>query len=63
MRWRKASYSSNGQDSCVELARVASWGQVAVRDSKDPDGDQHRLSVDVAARLFTEIKAGQHDLR
>jgi len=35
--WRKASYSSNGGASCVEVARNLP-GVVAVRDSKDPAG-------------------------
>jgi Domain of unknown function (DUF397) len=35
--WRKASYSSNGGGSCVEVARNLP-GVVAVRDSKDPGG-------------------------
>jgi hypothetical protein len=36
--WRKSSHSSGGgeQTDCVELAELA--GQVAMRDSKDPDG-------------------------
>lgn len=33
--WRKSSHSSNN-DNCVEIAVV--HGQVAVRDSKDPNG-------------------------
>jgi hypothetical protein len=36
MDWRKSSYSSN-QGNCVEVATGAP-GEVAVRDSKDPDG-------------------------
>jgi hypothetical protein len=35
--WRKASYSSNGGASCVEVARNLP-DVVAVRDSKDPAG-------------------------
>jgi hypothetical protein len=35
--WRKSSHSSNGGQSCVEVARNLP-GVVAVRDSKDPDG-------------------------
>ena len=33
--WRKSSSSNAGND-CVEVA--AAWGDVAVRDSKDPAG-------------------------
>jgi hypothetical protein len=35
--WRKASYSSNGGATCVEVARNLP-DVVAVRDSKDPGG-------------------------
>lgn len=33
MKWRKASYSSNGGGNCVEVGQVP--GIVAVRDTKD----------------------------
>lgn len=37
MQWRKSSFSGgDGQGDCVEIAWPAP--QVAVRDSKDPDG-------------------------
>ena len=35
-RWRKASRSDGAGGNCVEAAAVS--GQVAVRDSKAPDG-------------------------
>jgi Domain of unknown function (DUF397) len=35
LQWRKARRSVNN-GACVEVARVN--GQVAIRDSKDPDG-------------------------
>lgn len=35
--WHKSGHSSNGGNSCVEVA-VNLPGVVAVRDSKDPDG-------------------------
>jgi hypothetical protein len=34
--WRKLSHSGSDGGECVELARME--GEVAVRDSKDPDG-------------------------
>jgi Domain of unknown function (DUF397) len=34
--WRKSSFS-NGQSNCVEVAFLPD-GEVAVRDSKNPDG-------------------------
>ncbi|MGI5436666.1 DUF397 domain-containing protein [Streptomyces shenzhenensis] len=33
--WRKSSYSSTNGGDCVEVADLG--GQVAVRDSKDPE--------------------------
>ena len=35
--WRKSSFSGNGNNNCVELARLAS-GDVAMRNSRDPNG-------------------------
>ncbi len=35
LQWRKAKRSA-GDGACVEVAQVN--GQIAVRDSKDPDG-------------------------
>ena len=35
--WRKASHSGGNGGECVEVGTVAA-AQVAVRDSKDPDG-------------------------
>ena len=36
LQWRKATYSSSNGGNCVEVA--AGPGNVAVRDSKNPDG-------------------------
>ena len=35
--WRKSSYSGDNGGDCVEVARDIP-GDIAVRDSKDPDG-------------------------
>ncbi len=43
--WRKASYSGNGGNDCVEVGQHI--GAVAVRDTKDRDGVT--LSVPAAA--------------
>jgi hypothetical protein len=40
--WRKASYSI-GSGECVEVAEL-SGDQIAVRDSKDPDGPVLRFT-------------------
>lgn len=50
-RWRKASYSSNGGDNCVEAGNVP--GGVLVRDTTDRDGAV--LSIPVGAwQRFTD---------
>ncbi|MEV6682214.1 DUF397 domain-containing protein [Streptomyces erythrochromogenes] len=38
--WRKSSYSGANESQCVEVAPLAAVGQddIAVRDSKRPDG-------------------------
>jgi hypothetical protein len=40
--WRKASYSSTNGGNCVEVASQA--GTIAVRDSKNPEKSQLRIS-------------------
>ncbi|MFG2980172.1 DUF397 domain-containing protein [Streptomyces sp. NPDC048258] len=40
--WRKASYSGNTGGDCVEVATQPT--QVAVRDSKNPDGPAFTVS-------------------
>ena len=36
-RWRKSSFSGNGNNNCVEMAPLAT-GEVAVRNSRDRNG-------------------------
>ena len=42
--WRKSSYSNSGAN-CVEVVETRS-GKVAVRDSRNPDGEALRFSPD-----------------
>jgi hypothetical protein len=49
--WFTSSYS-NGQGECVEVAMTG--GQVAVRDSKNPDGP----AIAVAAAAWTAFVGG-----
>ena len=48
--WRTSTYTANGGDTCVEVARFV--GAIAVRDSKDPSGPRLRFSP-AAWRTFT----------
>ncbi|MEU7040456.1 DUF397 domain-containing protein [Streptomyces varsoviensis] len=36
LTWQKSSYSTSGQDECVEVA-VGPDGRIRVRESDDPD--------------------------
>ena len=37
VKWQKSLFSGNGNNNCVEMARLPE-GEVAVRNSRDPDG-------------------------
>lgn len=53
--WRKSSHSgTSGQSDCVEVANLA--GNVAVRDSKDPDGPRLAIRRDGFAALVAQLK-------
>jgi hypothetical protein len=54
MNWRKATYSSTGGESCVE---VASDGSVYVRDTKQ-DGRADRTIVAFAPGAWARFTAG-----
>ena len=53
-RWRKASYSSNGGDSCVEAGNVP--GGVLVRDTTDRGGVVLGIPADAWARFTDGLK-------
>jgi hypothetical protein len=59
--WRKSSYSGNGGDTCVEVARNLP-AVVAVRDSTDPDGPALAFAPDAWKTFISRIKAGDLDL-
>jgi hypothetical protein len=53
MNWRKASYSSNGGENCVE---VATAGTVLVRDTTDRDGGTLAFTADAWEAFTASIK-------
>ena len=62
--WRKSSYSNGSGGSCVEITELpgpASEYQIAVRDSKDPNGPVLAFTAS-GWRAFTEgIKTGEFE--
>ncbi len=59
--WHKSSYSSNGGNSCVEIASNLP-GIVAVRDSKDRQGPALVFSSDEWAAFVSGVMDGEFDL-
>lgn len=56
LQWRKARRSANN-GACVELAQVN--GQIAIRDSKDPEGPALNYSIRAFRSFLAETKHGQ----
>lgn len=56
--WRKSG-RSNSTGKCVEFVRVG--GQVAVRDSKDPQGPALVFDCGEIRELIDGMKAGEFD--
>ena len=54
LRWRTASYSSNGGGNCVEVGQPP--GAVAVRDTTDRQGPMLRFSPAAWHRFADEVK-------
>lgn len=54
--WRKSSYSSSNGGNCVEVA-FSLMDDVAVRDSKNPDGGALVLSPAAWRALIASVKA------
>ena len=57
-RWKKSSRSGSTSD-CVELAQPP--GDVAVRDSKNPDGPTLAFRRGEAQAFLTGVKNGRFD--
>lgn len=59
-QWRKSSYSGNGGADCVEMARLPG-STITTRDSKDPNGPQHRFTFAEMAAFFDAVRQGRYD--
>jgi hypothetical protein len=60
LTWRKSTRSGFNGNDCVEIARNA--GTFYTRDSKDPEGPQHRLPLNEATAFIAAVKQGKYDL-
>ena len=58
-RWRKSSIS-NSQGACVELAKVGE-NEVAMRNSRNPDGPALIYNRAEIAALIEGVKLGEFD--
>ncbi|MFD0899764.1 DUF397 domain-containing protein [Actinomadura sediminis] len=52
--WRKSKHSTAQGGDCVEVADVL--GNIAVRDSKDPDGPRVVVPREAFAALVADLK-------
>jgi hypothetical protein len=59
VRWQKSRYS-NSQGNCVELAQLPG-GEVAVRNSRHPDGPALIYTLDEIAALIRGARDGDFD--
>ncbi|MFB4305858.1 DUF397 domain-containing protein [Actinomadura sp. GTD37] len=59
VRWRKSSYSGGQGGNCVEVAAQAP--EIAVRDSKDPDGPTLAFGVAEWRVFARRVKASEFD--
>ncbi|MFF9555511.1 DUF397 domain-containing protein [Streptomyces albus] len=57
--WRKSRYS-NSQGACVEFAKLPG-GQIAMRNSRFPDGPALVYTPDEIGAMILGVKAGEFD--
>lgn len=61
LNWIKSSYSWNWQElKCIEIAALPD-GQVAFRNSRDPDGPRVAYTRDELAAFLAGAKNGEFD--
>lgn len=56
--WTKSSYSGGNTDMCVEVAQLPGRA-VALRDSKNPEGEPLRFTADEWSAFRRGIQAGE----
>jgi hypothetical protein len=65
--WRKSTRSSNGGDTCVEIAErngsIDIDGHVHIRDSKDPHGPSLRVTPDQWKAFTARVRTHEFDGR
>jgi hypothetical protein len=65
-RWRKSSYSNGTGGSCVEIAPLAGIpgtnDDIAVRDSKDPNGPALTFTASQWREFAAAIKTQEFDV-
>ncbi|TDC91232.1 DUF397 domain-containing protein [Actinomadura sp. 7K507] len=59
LRWRKSAKSGSEGGTCVEVADMND--DVAVRDSKDPEGPRLAFGRAAFGVLARDIRAGRYD--
>jgi hypothetical protein len=59
LRWRKSTKSGSEGGTCVEVAGTNE--EIAVRDSKDPDGPMLAFGRVAFGALARDIRAGRYD--
>jgi hypothetical protein len=57
--WRKSSYSSNGGNTCVEVAADLPGGVVGLRDSKDRQGPVLIVTGDQWTAFTAGVRRGE----
>jgi hypothetical protein len=59
-QWRKSSYSTAG-NNCVEVATPDGPADIAVRDSKNPDGGHLTFGAEAWRAFISDIQHGRYD--
>ncbi|GAB3653774.1 hypothetical protein GCM10027589_12140 [Actinocorallia lasiicapitis] len=59
LNWRKSTKSGSNGENCVEVAPART--EIAVRDSKNPDGPRHAFTRRTFRSFASAVKSGQYD--